>query len=1065
MTTFVDLIKLSGMMKMGTIPDTTYVVKLCERVNPSEIQLNSINSNGFMVYKASLFCARFNLRALENAVSDTGCVLNIRKMSTLHFVKGTIYVLVDDAMLCLARANSLIEVSGRLSRVGTNRCIFYLAKWKLDSGVFTPWAADSAALSQSYRGIQKYVDDSIRWNSIVQPVPPVRLQETGVELENPVYAAIPAVPEYTSNPIGELGVQVANSKISVAPIVPVSVTSQNIVGSVAVDAPVREVNRSTILPPDNALIDRYNKLGREVTRIKHRIFQGVHEDPDNTYCNSLLERVGKNIIDNWARRPDGVGYTGKTIFKEAVKRVAESEGDTETKDTCVIDRMFDMYDSTPLLARIWCGVEKDDRYGTRILLTRRYEILLKVLEYILGLKCDLGKVNSYVQSEGYTIYDFIPVAPYRLGLLANISVSDLDKLAMVGGVFDKPDQLGDRSIAYVHEYMTDYNRLDGSTLLREQDARIRIKVGYHITLKEYTNLLSKRGKRGVFLVDNVATNIKTYFNLTDGDISIPLDAWEKTSVDCFRRHGDIDTYIESGMGVMVSIRGVQYLMDFNIYKQELYIYNKLYLLHSSIPATVDDTVDIMDKSAIKSKLHDFEQMMGSNFKLEKRQYEAVETAIAPDNSFVVVTGGAGSGKTTIINAIVYMYINHLGYTEEEIAFVAPTGKAAQRVREATGYKAKTIHSQFQIGVGVDSDSEFPYKVLFIDESSMIALDLMYQMLKKLPDDIRIIFTGDINQLIPIGFGQPFADVINYAPVATLNVMKRAEGASLVAKNAKVIAQGAGVLDYGEGFEFCNESDYGSRVVDEIKSLVKTGVSFDDIQVISPVQTSKYGWGCTNLNNIIQQAFNSRGIAVMHKVAKDTYCTYRVGDRVIHLQNNSEMPHYVLINGKIVSSDGAGVFNGDIGKVKSIYNVEQIKDITDDSDLLAHCMRDNTIFVEVEYTSPDGVFSIFYTCHTVNPDGSMVGGGYEVQGGSLSQIGLAYVLTVHKMQGSQAKYIILLWYKMQRSGFLSRNMLYTAITRASKGVLILGDEQAINDARGVVSNDKRETFLKLYFRHK
>ena len=809
--------------------------------------------------------------------------------------------------------------------------------------------------------------------------------------------------------------------------------------------PSNDVNRSEALEIDEWLMGEIGVIEEKEKEIERYLADGIEY---TGYKEELLQIIGPNIEKYWNIRPNNKGYMGKTIMKEAIIKYLESTtvDDDSSKQSFDVELAFAMHSTDTDIARAFYKSEQpaDD---LRFIYTNRYKILLKVLEYVLGLRCYLTSIVRVLSKKDLDFFDMLKIRPYRIGLIASISVADMDKLAMIVNKFRPTDETKvERNIAYIHQYMTDCNELEGSTMLPLSRAKY-MEVGYHLSKTEYEKVFDK----GVYLSDIQRENLIAYFNVPLENMQLPKSGWTGGYNNYKLLTGDHKEYVERGIGKIVKVRGIEYLIDFEVYKKEIYIYNRLYDL---IP--IHETIDNYE---FDNMLSEFERVKG--IKLEERQVEAVRTCLQATNTFSVITGGAGSGKTTNINAVVYMLINGLGYNECDIGFVAPTGKAAQRIKEATGFEAKTIHSQFKIGVPVkkkDEPDNFPFKVLFIDESSMINLDLMYQMLQKVPDGIKLIFCGDINQLVPIGFGQPFSDMIAYSPVTTLNVMKRAEGTSLVTANAKKIAQNQGVLQYGNDFNLISTEAYQTEVVQHIKKLISAGVSLDDIQVVSPVSTSKYSWGCKSMNKVLQQAFNPFGVGVQQKFGD----TFKIGDRVIQTQNDYEVTHYKYEAGKYVPDEPTGVFNGDLGKVVNIYNAEQMTKMTDDEEIKTLAQRHNAIFVIVQYQVVDDTYYIIYNTRTTNADGNMLGDHYEVIGGVLQNLSLAYALTVHKMQGSASPYIIILWYKMQRQDFLSRNMLYTAITRASKAVTIFGDEKAIEQARGIVSNDKRVTFMKQYY---
>ena len=1051
---FIDLITTSSMMLQNSIPDTTYLLHVEERVDTDTIHREISEECG--VYKARLYAAKFDKARMRNNVNNTSFRTMIDKMDTYHFLHGSIYVILRNDDINIVNDNWLFEATGRLSRVRGNKCIFYLTKWcNIGERDNPTWSAGGVRVSRpvSFGVIGDMVESSISTHSFCQPKVPDRLQEVGVEISNPRMIELPKVPEYTYQPLGQLGVASANERMQdTLPPVTESIVPVKHVESPKVVESKSEINRAHMVEINHDILEKINDLDRIEDSISEYVLSELV--PDETIVPTIYAKLGYTLKIYWnIQSQQGVGFTGKKLFETALDRIEMSEDDKRS-----VKSLFILYDSS--MVDTWVsGEDCNDEYSAlNIVIKYRESILYRLYEVILQLSCNLEYVDARCKSEtGVSVFEYIEQTPYRLGFIANISVKDMDKLAITVGLFNSENQLVDRSIAYYHEYLTDENKMDGSTIMLEQQARVKIKPGYYLTKAEYARLSQVNGKIGVYFDYNLQTNIKAFFSTEDRFMALPLAGWKQGYDGCYLPTPNaFDLYISQGMGVRVQL-GKTYLIDFSVYKKELYIYNKLYRMSSPI-GVIKDIDTYIDK---------FELSQGANFKLEERQRKAIKQCFEPENTINVITGGAGSGKTTLIKAIVYIYNTVLGYNYDseddddiDILFVAPTGKAANRIYESTGFPARTIHSRFKIGLAANVDIRA--RVLFVDECSMINLDVMYDMLRNLPDDIRVVFSGDINQLVPIGFGQCFADMMNFAPVVTLNVMKRAEGTSLIAKNAKRLVSGYEALATGSDFRISNIADYNNAIIEKIGELSTDGI--DNIQVISPVSTDKYTWGTSKMNVFLQSVLNPNvplAKKIHHRRYKDCYDTFQVGDRVIQTKNDSELSHYKLVDGRYEKS-GQGVLNGDIGKVCNIITSLDMSMKTLDDDLLSLAERGNTIFVEVEYTVAGDTYSVMYTTRTSNDDGKPTYNGYETVGGDISQIQLGYAITVHKMQGSQAKHIIILWYSMRRKDFLSRNMLYTAITRAEKSVTIFGDDYAIESARHIVSNLARTTFLKVFF---
>lgn len=385
---------------------------------------------------------------------------------------------------------------------------------------------------------------------------------------------------------------------------------------------------------------------------------------------------------------------------------------------------------------------------------------------------------------------------------------------------------------------------------------------------------------------------------------------------------------------------------------------------------------------------------------EENQVEGIKTAVT--NKVSVLTGGPGTGKTTTMLGIIKV----LQYMKKEILLAAPTGRAAKRMSEATGMEAKTIHRL----LGAKPPNEFTYNaenqlggdVLLLDETSMLDVVLTNQLLRAVPDNMSVVFVGDIDQLPSVGPGNVLRDIIQSGqiPVVQLTKIFRQAAESQIIVNAHRINRGwMPVLDNHKGTDFFfveTENIAGMIVYLATKRLIGyRGIKPDDIQVLSPMK--KGDAGTINLNEKIQEIVNPTGDFV-----KKGSTVFRKGDRVIQLKNNYEKD----------------VFNGDVGKVEDIVIEE-----------------DNSKTLIIRY------------------DERLI--PYEKE--DLMELSLAYALTIHKSQGSEYPVIII---PATRSHWimLQRNLLYTGITRGKKMVVLVGDKSAI---RRCVNNkivEKRNTGL-------
>lgn len=395
--------------------------------------------------------------------------------------------------------------------------------------------------------------------------------------------------------------------------------------------------------------------------------------------------------------------------------------------------------------------------------------------------------------------------------------------------------------------------------------------------------------------------------------------------------------------------------------------------------------------------------------LAENQIKAIAWAVK--NKVMVITGGPGTGKTTIINAVLKIFAR----LKAAIMLAAPTGRAAKRMTEATGFAAKTIHRLLEYslqkgGFQRNEDKPLDCDVLVIDESSMIDTLLMYHLLKAVPTFATLILVGDINQLPSVGAGNVLADIIasSAVPVATLDKIFRQAQTSQIVVNAHRINQGltpsvnAGqAADPRNDFYFIDQED-PDQVLDIIVELCKNRIPqrfgfdpVDDIQVLTPMHRGSVGAG--NLNQQLQAALNPGEGGVTRGER-----SYRVNDKVMQIRNNYDKE----------------VFNGDIGRIRAIaWESREI---------------------------------------TVSIDGRDI--AYDF--GDLDEIVPAYAISVHKSQGSEYP-VVIIPIVTQHYILLQRNLIYTAVTRGKKLVVIVGSRKAM--AIGVNNNKTRQRYTRLKYR--
>lgn len=392
-----------------------------------------------------------------------------------------------------------------------------------------------------------------------------------------------------------------------------------------------------------------------------------------------------------------------------------------------------------------------------------------------------------------------------------------------------------------------------------------------------------------------------------------------------------------------------------------------------------------------------------------QQREAIMQAM--ENGVLVITGGPGTGKTTIINAIIKL-------CEAEgldIELAAPTGRAAKRMEETTGHKAQTIHRLLGISfLNEDSrrqtfekneDNPLETDVVIIDESSMVDIILMHSLLKAIPIGTRLILVGDSNQLPSVGPGNVLKDIINseVIRVAKLTDIFRQAQESAIVTNAHRINAGEypDLKERNKDFFFMKRYDI-SELQSLIVSLVSTRLPrylncdpLRDIQVLTPMRKSPLG--VTALNALLQEALNPPSPTKREKELRKI--VFREGDKVMQIKNNYNIEWKTVEHGA-VTDDGVGVFNGDEGIITYIDNINEYIEVVFDENKVVH---------------------------------------YDFS--QMDEVELSYAVTIHKSQGSEYKAIVMPLLSGPEM-LMSRNLLYTGLTRAKELAVIAGSPETV-----------------------
>ena len=430
-----------------------------------------------------------------------------------------------------------------------------------------------------------------------------------------------------------------------------------------------------------------------------------------------------------------------------------------------------------------------------------------------------------------------------------------------------------------------------------------------------------------------------------------------------------------------------------------------------------------DDSLIRKRIEKLEKQNEST--LDERQREAVAEVVK--NGIFILTGGPGTGKTTTINAMIRYFLSE----GMDIRLAAPTGRAAKRMTETTGYEAQTIHRLLEVsgnpeetgkgGFGRNQENPLETDVVIIDEMSMVDLPLMHALLSAVIPGTRLILVGDINQLPSVGPGKVLKDLIDSEvfPVMMLTRIFRQAQESDIVVNAHRINAGLEVrLDNkSRDFFFLKRQD-ADVIISVILTLIQkklpryVDAKMTDIQVLAPMKKGLLG--VERLNRILQQYLNPPSPKKQEKEYGEKI--FRVGDKVMQTKNNYQLEWEIATKYGLVVDKGIGVFNGDIGIVTAIHTYDET--------------------VEVEFDEKRKVKYPFKL---------------------LDELELAYAVTIHKSQGSEYPAVIIPLLSGPKQLYC-RNLLYTAVTRAKKCVTLVGSDTVFQEMIRNVEEQKRNTSL-------
>ncbi len=459
---------------------------------------------------------------------------------------------------------------------------------------------------------------------------------------------------------------------------------------------------------------------------------------------------------------------------------------------------------------------------------------------------------------------------------------------------------------------------------------------------------------------------------------------------------------ESDVNVMLS----------KYFKMEKSIANKIVMLKHTY---------LFDKIDASKEIAEFEKQ--NNITLHQKQKEAIEKSV--NSGFSVITGGPGTGKTTIVKCLIYL----LKLQNKKFCLLAPTGRASKRLNESTGEDASTIHRALELNFKDDNVNLFNRNELnplnadsvIVDEVSMVDVNIFYHLLKAIKKGSQVILVGDKDQLPSVGAGNVLSDILSSGVVdqTMLTEIYRQDAKSLIISNAHAINQGEiPVIDnQSRDFFFENKTEayeISKSIIDLVTTRLPNFLNIDPlkIQVLAPMRSAVCG--IDSLNKELQQKLNPKDEFKPEIITENTI--YRLGDKVMQTQNNYEQTWSRQIS-EFYVEEGVGVFNGDIGLIENI-NLET-----------------NQVTVLFD----DGRKAV-----------------YERQ--NLLELTLSYAITIHKSQGSEFDVVVMPLISGP-SMILTRNLLYTGVTRAKKMVVLVGNK---TNLKRMIRNNyqaKRYSYLK------
>lgn len=876
-----------------------------------------------------------------------------------------------------------------------------------------------------------------------------------------------------------------------------SSTGSTLKGDLPDDAPKDLVHRLQIADKFEGIDAVQEELSRCYEALCN-FYDSIHTDVKAHYWvrNAVITAFIENILGAFGKTIPGTKTSKDSIISSLVT-MAELNS-TQRREV----EMF-LRDDREYLRRGGTGVDVFENLDA---------LFLMILDAVIGTHTFPGVSRDLERPINYAGYVLrIIDNPYTAGLIDNYSFSDATKLYwFIKGIagdewYEQREDALDRSKDMLAGLEALSGDGDNSTLVpktRVVEAKLPELLGLHYkaaaSLNSYGRVFPSFNFPLVTLLARTAANIaktrginsdvdgnilglyaRTDYALHENSVNpgngIDSMTWGTVDKNGMKPYVNPDRMIKDLDKHGFAITVEDYMISYQFLKMETYIYEKTHRMGSTGTGVTQEQID--------EGIASYEASVG--FHLEGLQKDGVGLVAYQS---AVLSGQAGSGKTTVSEAFIRILKSAIpGCT---VYLAAPTGKAARRMKEVVGHlgEVKTLHSLFKLGIGgvdrfegirydprgVSAEASEGRSVYIIDESAMITTQVLYNALRRISEDSLVYYLGDIKQLTPIGKGVPFRDMLEYMPAVELGVSKRAKEGSGINKNCDIINQHSYAGDFQElvntddfSLVSCSDSSLADYIVSGVQSNVSKYENPEDIQVATAYATAKREHSSTSLNPKLQEVFLPDAEVLFTLSPSGT--RFKKGCRVIHTKKNIYGKLKYAWDGEniFVQVPTIGVVNGETGRLVGIVPASSAiiqedddfnKEAEDEGKTLHKAStvveeRDpRAYFAVVEVDDPDYgkpcnvLYKLTSRASRTEADGLL---GY----GEVNMLELAYALTVHKLQGSQAKMIVMPLSSNDNPGFVDRNMVYTGVSRAQERVVLIG---SVDGNNSMLSNARRNT---------